>query len=145
MNRPIIAVTMGDPAGIGPEIVAKALAGSDMHACCRPLVIGDRRAMERGIRDSGVRLQVEETGDLPGEDERAGVLYLRSCSQLADADIVYGKPSTAAGDAVYRYIVEAATLCSSGRAAGMATAPISKGAMNRAAITTPAIPNSWPI
>ncbi|MSM39693.1 MAG: 4-hydroxythreonine-4-phosphate dehydrogenase PdxA [Geobacter sp.] len=132
MNRPIIAVTMGDPAGIGPEIVAKALAGSDVQTCCRPLVVGDRNAMERGIRDSGVRLQVEETDDLPGEDERTGVLYLRTCSRLADDDIVYGKPSTTAGDAVYRYIVEAATLCSSGRVAGMATAPISKVAMNRA-------------
>lgn len=132
MNRPIIAVTMGDPAGIGPEIIAKALAGGDVQTWCRPLVVGDRRAMERGIRDSGVRLQVEETDDLPGEDGRTGVLYLRACSRLADTDIAYGKPSTAAGDAVYRYIVEAAMLCSSGRAAGMATAPISKGAMNRA-------------
>src|SRR5918994_2042141 len=45
--RPLLAITMGDPAGIGPEIVLKALAHADVFERCRPLVIGDRRIMER--------------------------------------------------------------------------------------------------
>jgi 4-hydroxythreonine-4-phosphate dehydrogenase len=59
-------------------------------------------------------------------------MYLRPLSNLTDADIEFGRPSREAGDAVYRYIKEAVGLCLSGEASAMATAPISKEALNRA-------------
>ncbi len=54
MDRPLIAVTMGDPAGVGPEIVAAAVALGGLHQSTRPLVIGDLRALERGMASTGV-------------------------------------------------------------------------------------------
>ena len=51
-QRPIIAITIGDPAGVGPEIVVAAVAGGDIYAVCRPLVVGDRGAIDgRVCRD----------------------------------------------------------------------------------------------
>lgn len=131
MHKPIIAITMGDPTGIGPEIIARSLAEADVQAICRPLVLGDRRAMERGIAVSGLPLRLSTVNDLPPDTLEAGVIYLRELSYLGDADLVYGRPTLAAGDAMYCYIVAAAELCMSGRVAAMATAPISKEALNR--------------
>jgi len=124
---------MGDPSGIGPEIVAAALADPAILALSRPLVLGDRGAMERGIAVAGVPLVIETLQDaLPPAEPRPGVLYLRELSRLSASDMAYGRPSAAGGDACYRYICEAAGLCLGGAAAAMATAPINKESMNSA-------------
>jgi 4-phospho-D-threonate 3-dehydrogenase / 4-phospho-D-erythronate 3-dehydrogenase len=124
---------MGDPSGIGPEIVAAALADSAVSSICRPLVIGDRGAMERGIAVAGVPLVIESLqGSLPPLTPRPGALYLREMSQLDAESMTYGRPSAAGGDASFRYICEGARLCLSGEAAAMATAPINKESMNSA-------------
>ena len=132
-NLPIIAITMGDPSGIGPEIIIKALQASDIAKICVPLVIGDRLALERAAAVCGSPLMIREVAS--AEDARAipaGSIPLLVLSNLVAADMTYGAPSVAAGDAVYRYICHAAQLCIDGRVAAMATAPISKEAMHRA-------------
>ena len=133
MTKPLIAVTMGDPTGIGPEIIALALARPEIGECCRVLVLGDEAAMERGIGITGVPLQLKvvNSGDLP-DGARPGTIHLQSLSRLEPADIVFGKPTAASGDAMFRYITGAARLCLAGTAAAMATAPISKESLNRA-------------
>ncbi|MBT0664869.1 4-hydroxythreonine-4-phosphate dehydrogenase PdxA [Geobacter pelophilus] len=131
MVQPIIAITMGDPTGVGPEIIAKALAEPAVQTVCRPLVLGDRKAMERGIAIAGQYLRLENVTELPPETPKPGVVYLRELSNLTEADLAYGNPTAATGDAMYRYIVTAAKLCLSGTVAAMATAPISKEALNR--------------
>ena len=71
-NKPILAITMGDPGGIGPEIIAKALAHTAVYDQSRPLVIGERRALAAAIRITGRPLEVRcvqqpsEAGDKPG-------------------------------------------------------------------------------
>lgn len=133
MEKPIIAVTMGDPSGIGPEIVAAALADPAITALCRPLVLGDRNAMERGIAVAGVELSIRAGDDLlPPADTEPGTLYLRELSRLAPKDMEYGRPTPGGGDACYRYICEAARLCSEGTVSAMATAPINKESLNSA-------------
>jgi len=132
-NLPIIAITMGDPCGIGPEIIVKALQSPEVAKICVPLVIGDRLALKRALSVCGSTLKIREI-DAAG-DARAvpeGVIALLSLSQLTETDMLYGAPSAAAGDAVYRYICHAAGLCLDGQAAAMATAPINKEAMHRA-------------
>ena len=131
-NLPIIAITMGDPSGIGPEIIIKALQAPDIAKICVPLVIGDRLALERGVAVCGSALKIREVAS--AEEARTipdGAIPLLALSSLMAADISYGAPSVAAGDAVYRYICHAAQLCLDGRVAAMATAPISKEAMHR--------------
>lgn len=132
-NRPIIAITMGDPCGIGPEIIIKALHSPEIGKVCVPLVIGDRSALARALAVCGSPLKIHAI--VTAEDARSvpeGAISLMSLSHLTEADMAYGAPSAAAGDAVYRYICHAARLCQGGGVAAMATAPISKEAMHRA-------------
>ncbi|MBT0651838.1 4-hydroxythreonine-4-phosphate dehydrogenase PdxA [Geomobilimonas luticola] len=133
MKRPIIAVTMGDPTGIGPEIIARALRDSEVLLSCRHLVLGDLSAMERALAITGEpsRIEVLDHG-MPPVDDRPDRIYLRPLSYLSPADMVFGAPSPASGAAMYDYITTAAKLCLAGAVAGMATAPINKEALNRA-------------
>src|SRR4051794_30863797 len=96
-SKPVIAVTMGDPSGIGPEIIARAVADPGVAAACRPFIIGDPGAMETGIASAGVGLTVVET-DLPLPASEEGVLYVRRVSSLTVAERKPGKPSVAGGD-----------------------------------------------
>ena len=138
MRKPLIAVTMGDPAGIGPEIIARALARPEIEAACRVLVLGDAGGMARGIGIAGVPLSLETLSEgVPPEEPRPGIMYLRPLSNLGPEDMAFGKPTRASGEAMFRYIADAARICLSGEAAGMATAPISKEALNRAGYNYP--------
>ncbi len=133
MEKPLIAVTMGDPSGVGPEIIAKALAVPEISRMCRPLVLGDPTAMERALSLTGSRLGMEvvtRVSGLSGFSEK--VIHILPLSELSIADMEFGRPSTEAGDAMFLYIKEAAGLCLAEKAAAMATAPINKEALNRA-------------
>jgi 4-hydroxythreonine-4-phosphate dehydrogenase len=133
LNRPIIAITMGDPSGIGPEIIIKALHSPEVARICVPLVIGDRLALERAGRVCSSSLGFcEVTTPEESRNIQNGRIALLALSHLSETDMVYGAPSEAAGDAVYRYICHAASLCQNGQTAAMVTAPISKEAMHRA-------------
>lgn len=124
---------MGDPCGIGPEIIVAALADAAVHTAAIPVVLGDRGAMERALAlvGNGQQLRILVEGELPTE-AAAGEIYLQELSHLDGADMAYGSPTAATGDAVFRYITTAAALCLSGKVAAMATAPINKAALNLA-------------
>lgn len=133
MLKPLIAITMGDPCGVGPEIIVKALPSPGVTDICTPFVIGDRAALERALAVCGPDIAIHRITE--PEDAAAapqGSIPLLDLSQLTDADLRYGRPTAESGDAVYRYICGAARFCLDGRAAAMATAPISKEAMKRA-------------
>ncbi len=131
--KPIIAITMGDPCGVGAEIIVKALSSSLIEKCCTTVVIGDLAAMERAVAvcSSPLFLQavtsVEQAHAVP-----AGTVALLELSTLGHSEMIYGQPNEASGDAAYRYICTAAGLCLDGTVAAMVTAPISKEALNRA-------------
>jgi 4-hydroxythreonine-4-phosphate dehydrogenase len=131
-KKPRIVITMGDPTGVGPEIIAKALADPAVRGCCRHLVVGDALAMSRGIAlaGTGFRIETSESASIEQADE--GVVRLRRISALSAEDLCYGQPTVGGGDAVFRSICHAADLCLRGDADGMATAPINKEALNRA-------------
>jgi 4-hydroxythreonine-4-phosphate dehydrogenase len=133
ISRPVIAITMGDPCGIGPEIIVKALQSPIVAAVCVVLVIGDQLALERAISvcNSTLNIQVVETAQ-EARIVPEGAIPLLAVSHMKETDLMYGAPSPAAGDAVYRYICRAAQLCRDGQVAAMTTAPISKEAMHRA-------------
>ncbi len=62
-QKPILAITMGDPSGIGPEVTVKALAHPQVFDVCNPLVIGDRRILERALPNLGIaHLHIDEAG-----------------------------------------------------------------------------------
>ena len=75
LKKPLIAVPLGDPAGIGPEIVARSIADKDLFAITDCIVIGDRKVMENAIRITGEDLAVHVVEDPAEGDYREGVLH----------------------------------------------------------------------
>ena len=133
MPKPLIAITMGDPCGVGPEIIVKALQSPGVTDDCLLFVIGDRPALERAIAVCGSVLGIHEIDGPEGVPAAPqDSISLLPLSRLPETDLCYGSPTIAAGDAAYRYICAAARYCLEGRVAAMATAPISKEAMHRA-------------
>ena len=128
---------MGDPCGIGPEIIVKTLARPEISAACRPLVLGDPAALERALAITGEMLEVVETDTVPPMESSPGRIYLRPLTTLAAKDLLFGAPTVASGAATVRYIREAARLCTAGEVAAMATAPLNKEAMQRAGFFYP--------
>ncbi|MBN1249168.1 MAG: 4-hydroxythreonine-4-phosphate dehydrogenase PdxA [Anaerolineae bacterium] len=137
MPKPLLAITMGDPAGIGPEIVLKAVGRDDVIRRCRPLVVGDGRILERAMAFDGVpQLKIRAVSDprdlsdapVPAKD-RVDLLDLAN----ADPELcVVGAVSAPSGRAAVEYVQRACDLCLDGIAAGMVTAPLNKDAMNQA-------------
>jgi 4-hydroxythreonine-4-phosphate dehydrogenase len=133
MERPLIAVTMGDPSGVGPEVIAKALAMPEIQGICRPLVLGDPGGMERALSVTDSRLTLHVVDNVSAASAYStNTINLLPLSNLSLGDMGFGSPSKSAGDAMFRYIAEAVRLCLGGQAAAMATAPINKEALNRA-------------
>ena len=128
---PTIAITMGDAAGIGPEIIMKALASADVHAMCRPLVIGDAERLRRAGELVGSRLKIESLDDPKEAAFHHGNV---ECIDLANipVELPFGKTSAIAGEAAYRYIERAVRIVESGGARAICTAPLSKEALHAA-------------
>jgi 4-phospho-D-threonate 3-dehydrogenase / 4-phospho-D-erythronate 3-dehydrogenase len=112
-SRPTLAITMGDPAGVGPEVTVKALADGALNAICRPVVIGDQHVLEAAAAAAGVSLEKVEIVDLANVDP---------------ADWGWGKLSAGSGKAALEYVYKAMELTDAGEAAGIVTAPINKEA-----------------
>jgi 4-hydroxythreonine-4-phosphate dehydrogenase len=131
MTLPRLALTIGDVAGIGPEITAKALLGhDDLRARCIPVVIGDEAAMRRGVSNVGgdpdaVRVisSVADATNTPGTIE-----LLQTGPSLEGVEL--GVLSPEAGDGSYRFVVEACRLAREGEVDGIVTAPLNKAAMH---------------
>lgn len=133
MLQPLV-VTMGDPAGVGPEIIVKAWLAGALDACGRPLVVaGDLAALRRAAAVFGAEVAVASGNGLASHvlqvDGRS--LAVRALSALP-VDLPWGRPDAAAGRAMVDYIEWACDACLAGEAAGMVTAPISKAAIRAA-------------
>ncbi|HVT98610.1 MAG TPA: 4-hydroxythreonine-4-phosphate dehydrogenase PdxA [Acidobacteriaceae bacterium] len=130
MSLPLIAITMGDAAGVGPEVTMKTLAHAEVHAMCRPLVIGDAARLRAAGKIVGSGLEVRSVG----EDSIATAAFDPGHVNCVDlglvpADLEWGKLSALAGEAAYRYIEVAARLALAGRVAAICTAPLNKEAL----------------
>lgn len=129
---PLLAITMGDAAGTGPELITKALALPEIQACCRPLVVGDAATLERAQGFTGAAVKIrrlarpEEARFEPGT---ADVLDLHN----VDLDrLTPGRLSAMAGHAAFEYIRTATALALEGRAAAVVTSALNKAALNQA-------------
>jgi 4-hydroxythreonine-4-phosphate dehydrogenase len=131
MSLPTIAITMGDAAGIGPEIIMKALAVPQVHAFCRPLVVGDAARLRQAgdiVRSSlrvDSRREPHEAVYAPGVVECIDL-------PLVPPDLPFGRMSPIAGEAAFRFIERAVRIVSAGAAQAICTAPLSKEALHAA-------------
>ncbi|GAA4746727.1 4-hydroxythreonine-4-phosphate dehydrogenase PdxA [Amnibacterium soli] len=132
MSAPTLAVTLGDVAGIGPEIVAKTLLlHDDLRERARPVVIGDEASMRRGIAAVGLAQDALVLLD----DPRAATNDPRTIELVQTGpslDVPFGALDPVAGDAAYRFVVAACDLVKAGRADAIVTAPLNKAAMHAA-------------
>jgi 4-phospho-D-threonate 3-dehydrogenase / 4-phospho-D-erythronate 3-dehydrogenase len=130
MAKPIVAVTMGDPAGVGPEVVLKALSHPAVERACRIVILGDRGVLERTQKKLGS--EVELALHKPGSPWPRANRTLDSLTALSTAECRPGHPSRACGEAVYRYVTEAARLALAGSVDAIATAPLNKKVLQMA-------------
>lgn len=129
MKKPLIAVTMGDPAGVGPEITAMSLASEEVFQVADCVVTGDRKCMENAIQITGTDLKVHVI------DKPADGIYEKGILNLIDLDNVdmdqfaYGKVSGMCGRAAYEYIEKSIQLANAGEVDAVSTTPINKEAL----------------
>jgi len=131
-SRPILGLTMGDPAGIGPEVIAKALAGREVLRLCRPLVIGSLPVMERTVKSLGLPLQwvaVKNGESLIGRPRLIPVL---DPLEPPLGPFKMGVATKETGAASVSCITTAVRLAEAGSIQGMVTGPINKEAINLA-------------
>ncbi len=131
MTRPTIAITMGDPAGIGPEVIMKALAQPQVQAICNALVIGDSNRLRKAGQIVGVPLEVDALSDAKQANFASKAVQCIDLKLVPD-DLPFGKVSATAGEAAYRYIEKAVQVVQAGLAQGICTAPLSKEALHAA-------------
>lgn len=130
--RPIIAVVIGDPAGIGPEIVARALSTGRVHECSRPVLIGSAAAMERALDMTGVSAKIRKVSSLEALSSDARVIDVIDDGAMAAEDLPLAKDTAQAGEAVCRWIDHAHELARRGSVAALVLAPISSGSFKLA-------------
>jgi 4-phospho-D-threonate 3-dehydrogenase / 4-phospho-D-erythronate 3-dehydrogenase len=132
-TRPLLAITMGDPAGVGPEIILKALRHEDVARRCRPLVVGDARILRRAAAWVGEPALRVDTVDQPAASAyEQGVLTLLDLANAAPDDCPVGRISAPAGRAAVEYVFRACDLAMAADVDAVVTAPLNKAAMNLA-------------
>ncbi|NNG46429.1 MAG: 4-hydroxythreonine-4-phosphate dehydrogenase PdxA [Deltaproteobacteria bacterium] len=129
---PKIAVTMGDPGGIGPEIVVLAHLAPEIFSVCRPVVYGDEGILRRAAAALGKEVEIAAAGE-PGPAR----IVVRPISSLLPGDVPFGRISTPGSRAMADYIREAARDALAGRADAVVTCPITKEGLKTAGLPFP--------
>ncbi|MCV7228922.1 4-hydroxythreonine-4-phosphate dehydrogenase PdxA [Mycolicibacterium komossense] len=130
-NLPYVALTMGDGAGIGPEVIVPALLDPQVASWCRPVVIGDAARLRRAAGVLGLAPEigsVEHISDAVFVPGRINVIDLN----LLPEDLAWGELSAVAGHAAYEYIRVASELAVNGQVQAICTAPLNKEALHAA-------------
>jgi 4-hydroxythreonine-4-phosphate dehydrogenase len=136
---PRLLFTLGDVAGIGPEIIARAWRDPRLHACCRPIVTGDAAWLARTVERLRLPLEVRRL-DKPAEAEKTADSERIDCLQATAQDlrhVVLAKVQAAAGKASYDFLCAAIDHCLAGSADGIVTAPLHKESLHAAGVTFP--------
>lgn len=129
---PRIAVTMGDPAGVGPEIAVMVHASPGIFSLCRPVVYGDRRILERAAALLRTPVEVVTRGE-----PAPGRLLVREVSTLRPEDVPFGRISLSGSKAMAEYIREAAVDVLAGNADAIVTCPVTKEGLRAAGVPYP--------
>lgn len=132
MSRPPVAITMGDAAGIGPEIVARVLADGAVYARCRPLVIGAPEVMAEGCRVAGAALAIHRIDSVAEAAARPGTMDVLAPPALELGRVTPGRVDAACGRAAALCLAEAFRLAGAGQAQAVVAAPMNKEAFHLA-------------
>ena len=134
MNKPIVGITMGDPAGSGPEITIKALADPEQYSYCRPIVVGDVKVMEQAKKFVGrediVIHRCEKVSDALFTPGTIDVLHLDLIEDISKFEMA--KVSVEGGNAAFQCVKKVIELAMAGEVDATCTNALNKEAMNKA-------------
>ena len=131
-KKPILAITLGDPGGIGPEIIAKALAHAAVYEQSRPLVIGERRALEAAIKITGRPLEVRAVEHPDQAGEQPGIVDMIDLRNIDIEQVGRGHVCAEVGKAGYEYLERAAHYALNNEVGAIVTPPLNKEALSEA-------------
>ncbi|MBM3263580.1 MAG: 4-hydroxythreonine-4-phosphate dehydrogenase PdxA, partial [candidate division Zixibacteria bacterium] len=131
-ERPLLGITIGDPNGVGPEIIAKILAMPDIYAICRPLVIGHAGVMRRDICFAGRPLDVHRVVSPDEGKYCSGTVDVLEVHEIDVEKLIPGTVQAEAGKLAVEAVIAAARLAMTGEIQAIVTAPLNKEAMNLA-------------
>ena len=129
-QRPVLAITMGDAAGCGPEIIVKALADDRVYQISRPLVFGDQQRLQQAAGIVNSKLTIRKTGDIAAGVYRHGVVDVLDFANIP-AGLPFGQVDARAGDAAFRYVEAAVQAALRQEVAAIVTAPLNKEALHK--------------
>ena len=135
VRKPVIAITMGDPCGIGPEVIAKALGSGEVYPICRPVVVGSSWSMKQAVDLTGVPLSVRETESPSDSGTSPAFVDVVDGHNLSPEDVTVGKVSPSCGKAAMEWVSMAAEYALAGHVDALATAPVNKEAASLAGYT----------
>ncbi|AIF68127.1 4-hydroxythreonine-4-phosphate dehydrogenase [Terribacillus saccharophilus] len=130
ITKPVIGITMGDAAGIGPEIIAKALMDESIYADCQPIVIGDAKIIKRAASVVGSTSEIHSILRVSQAKNIPGVIDVIDLNLLPE-DLAFGVISSEAGDAAYQYLAKAVELAKAKEIDSICTAPLNKEALHK--------------
>lgn len=136
MKKPILGITMGDAAGVGPEIIVKALSTSEIYDISRPVVFGDLKIMERAVKIIGADLRCHAIQDPADGKYERGTIDVVDLNNLP-ADLPFAKVDGRAGKAAYEYIEKACSFAMKKEVHAIVTAPLNKEALNLGGVHFP--------
>jgi 4-hydroxythreonine-4-phosphate dehydrogenase len=134
MERPIVATMIGDPAGIGPEVIARALVDPSVREASRPLLVGSAEAMQRALGFTGLshlKIRVLRSADEPLSDD-AQTIDIVDSGALAGVDLPLGEDTLVGGEASAVWLDETDAIARAGIAAATIMGPISTGSLKLA-------------
>ena len=131
-KKPIIGITMGDPVGIGPEIVIKALCSTRIQETCCPLIFGDTNVLEATNKHLNTHLQIHPVETLSSVSFLPGTVNVVSLSSLDSNTLRPGIPDKATGRAMVAYVDRGISWAIERRISGLVTGPINKFSMHQA-------------
>lgn len=131
-RKPILGITMGDAAGVGPELIVMALSRQDIREICNPLVIGDATTMEAAVEIVGIPNKVVALKEMSESRFEEGVIEVLDLANIDLSKLTRGKVDPMAGKAAYKYVRRAVELALAGEIDAIVTAPLNKEAMNAA-------------
>ena len=131
-QKPIIAITMGDPASIGPEIAVKALLNEEVHAICRPLLVGDAGVFRQIIERLHLPAQVQAVDRVVDANFTPGVIDVYDLKNVDTSKLIFGEISAMAGQASFEAVKKVIELALAGEVAATVTGPINKKSINEA-------------
>lgn len=133
-ERAIIAIPMGDPAGIGPEITMKSLTKKEIYDVCKPLVIGDTEVIKKAIEIVKADLQVNEVSAPAKGKYEYGTVDVINLANIDIDKLEYGQVSAQCGRGAFEYIKKSVELAMSGEVKALATTPINKESLKAAKV-----------